>query len=268
MTVTLSAEPERTVVIPITAYGPGARIGPADYSGSVPANLTFNSGDTEQTFTFTATNDMIDDDGESVLLGFGTLPLRVSAGATATATVSIDDDDGAGVTVSEAGLTIGEGSSGTYTIKLDSQPTANVTVTINDPSVNTDVTAEPASLIFSSSDWSTAQTVTVNVAQDEDTMDETATVTHSVSSTDSSYSGASANNVDVSVTDDDDPRVTVSFGHGGEYTVDEGANMSVTVMLSADPERTVEIPITATNQGGATAADYSGVPTNLIVQRD
>ncbi len=206
---------------------------------------------------------MIDDDGESVLLGFGTLPPRVSAGATATATVSIDDDDGAGVTVSESGLTIDEGGSGTYTIKLDSQPTANVTVTINDPSVNTDVTAEPASLIFSSSDWSTAQTVTVNVAQDEDTMDETATVTHSVSSTDSSYSGASANNVVVSVTDDDDPRVTVSFGQAA-YPVDEGANVSVTVRLSADPERMVIIPITHTPQGGAEfPADYSGVPANL-----
>ena len=96
-------------------------------------------------------------------------------------------------------------------------------------------------------------------------MDETATVTHSVTSTDSSYSGASANNVDVRVTDDDDPRVTVSFGQAA-YSVDEGANMSVTVTLSGAPERMVEIPITATNQGGATADDYSGVPTNLIVQ--
>ena len=91
---------------------------------------------------------MIDDDGESVLLGFDTSLLsRVSAGATATATVSIVDDDGAGVTVSEASLTIDDGGSGTYTIKLDSQPTANVTVTINDPTDNTDVTAEPGNLI-------------------------------------------------------------------------------------------------------------------------
>ena len=260
VTVRLSADPERMVIIPITHTSDNGAESPADYSG-VPANLTFNSGVMSKSFTFTATNDMIDDDGESVLLGFGTLPPRVTAGATAT--VSIDDDDGAGVTVSKSGLTIDEGGSGTYTIKLDSQPTANVTVTINDPSVNTDVTAEPASLIFSSSNWSTAQTVTVNVAQDEDTMDETATVTHSVSSTDSNYSGASANNVDVSVTDDDDPRVTVSFGQAA-YLVDEGANVSVTVMLSADPERTVEIPITATNQGGATAADYTDLPSSLM----
>ena len=161
------------------------------------------------------------------------------------------------MTVSEASLTIDEGGSGTYTIALDSQPTANVTVTINDPSVNTDVTAEPASLIFSSSDWSTAQTVTVNVAQDEDAMDETATVTHSVTSTDSSYSGASANNVDVSVTDDDDPRVTVSFDLGSTYTVSEGDMGTVTVTLNAT--RNARWSDHATPQGTATSADYSGV---------
>ena len=92
-------------------------------------------------------------------------------------------------------LDIAEGSSGTYTIVLDSQPTANVTVTINDPTDNTDATADPASLTFSSTDWSTPQTVTVSAAQDADAEDETATVTHTVTSTDSSYSGASANSV-------------------------------------------------------------------------
>ena len=143
-----------------------------------------------QTITFEAIQDDVDDDGESVLLGFGTpLPGGVSLGTTTQATVSITDDDGAGVSVSESSLTIAEGSSGTYTIVLDSQPIASVTVTINDPS-NTDVTAEPASLTFSSTDWNTPKTVTVSAAQDADAEDETATVTHTVTSTDSSYSGA------------------------------------------------------------------------------
>ena len=33
--------------------------------------------------------------------------------------------------------------------------------------------------------------------------------------------------------------------------------------MSGDPERTVVIPITATDQDGATGADYSGVPQNV-----
>ena len=193
VTVTLSADPERTVVIPLT-HTPQGSTTSADYSG-VPANVTFSTGDMSQTITFTATQDDVDDGGKSVLLAFGTtLPGGVSLGTTTTTTVNITDDDGAGVSVSNNSLDITEGSSGTYTIVLDSQPTADVTVTINDPS-NTDVTAEPASLTFSSTDWNTPKTVTVNAAQDADADDETATVTHTVTSTDSSYSGASANSV-------------------------------------------------------------------------
>ena len=259
--VTLSADPERTVEIPIMATPQGMTT-TTDYSVE-PMSVTFNTGDTEQTISFTATQDEVDDDGESVRLGFGTsLPDRVSAGTPSQATVSITDDDGFGVSVSETSLTIAEGSSDTYTIVLDSQPTADVTVTINDPSENTDVMAEPASLTFSSSNWSTLQTVTVSAAQDDDAADETATVTHSVSSSDSIYGSATANSVVVSVTDDDDPAVTVMFGQAA-YTVDEGDTVMVMVTLSADPGRTVVIPLTATDQGGAGSADYSGVPTSL-----
>ena len=74
VTVTLSADPERTVVIPIEKTNQGATT--ADYSG-VPQNVTFDSGDTSKSFTFTAAHDTVDDDGESVKLSFGaTLPDR------------------------------------------------------------------------------------------------------------------------------------------------------------------------------------------------
>ena len=67
VTVTLSADPERTVVIPIEKTNQGATT--ADYSG-VPQNRTstFDSGDTSESFTFTAdvpsVTDTVDDDGE------------------------------------------------------------------------------------------------------------------------------------------------------------------------------------------------------------
>ena len=51
-------------------------------------------------------------------------------------------------------LNVGESSAATYTIV---QPTADVIVTINDPS-NPDVTADPDNLTFTMSDWSSAQT--------------------------------------------------------------------------------------------------------------
>ena len=70
------------------------------------------------------------------------------------------------------------------------------------------------------------------------------------------------NTATVSITDDDVPAVTAQFGQSA-YTVAEGGTQTVTVILSADPERTVIIPIVTTNQGGATAADYSGVPQSV-----
>ena len=89
--VTLSANPERQVVIPLTkTHGGGATTD--DYSG-VPGNVTFESRETEQTFTVTAVNDELDDDGESVELTFGTLPDRVTAGSQPSTTVALTDDD-------------------------------------------------------------------------------------------------------------------------------------------------------------------------------
>ena len=108
--------------------------------------MTFNTGQTSRTFTFTATQDDVDDDDESVKLTFGTLPTRVSEGT-----------------------------------------------------------------------------------QDETT---------------------------VSIVDDDDPFVSVSYEHT-EYQVFEGGSVTLALVLSVDPERTVIIPLTAAGQSGATSMDYS-----------
>ena len=61
---------------------------------------------------------------------------------------------------------------------------------------------------------------------------------------------------------DDDPSVTVSFGQAA-YTVVEGSAQDIIVTLSDDPQRTVVIPVTITDQGGATGDDYSGVPESV-----
>ena len=61
---------------------------------------------------------------------------------------------------------------------------------------------------------------------------------------------------DQAVTNQSVPTVTVSFD-AADYTVTEGADVEVTVTLSADPERGVTILIVATPGGGASAADYT-----------
>ena len=129
VTVSLDKDPERAVTIPLTAT-PGDGATADDYSVSA-TEVEFAAGGTlSRTFTVTAVDDDIDDDGETVLLEFGTLPGRVTGEAPESATVTITDDDTRGVTVSETVLTIPEGDSDTYTVVLGSAPTAPVTVTV------------------------------------------------------------------------------------------------------------------------------------------
>ena len=89
--VQLSAAASATVTIPLTTAHRGGATA-ADYSG-VPSNVTFTAGQTRRTFTVTATDDADTDGGESVQLGFGTLPAGYAPGARRTATVTLVDDD-------------------------------------------------------------------------------------------------------------------------------------------------------------------------------
>ncbi len=86
--VTLSAAPERSVTIPITATNEGG-VTAADY-WCVPNKPTVCTGETDKYFTIHATRDPGGEDLESVLRGFGsTMPHAVTEGATGEATVFI-----------------------------------------------------------------------------------------------------------------------------------------------------------------------------------
>ena len=304
VTVTLSADPEHTVVIPIEAANQGGASG-SDYSG-VPQSVTFDSGDTSKTFTFTAAHDTVDDDGESVLLSFGaTLPDGVSAGTPATSAVTITDDDVPAVTVSfgAASYTVAEGSSRTVTVTLDADPKRTVVIPIEAANegwaTSADYSGVPqtvTSVILSiepanegratSADYSgVPQNVTFGSGDTEktfvftaetDTVDddgESVLLSFGAKLPDGVSAGTPATST-VTITDDDDdvPSVTVSFG-SASYTVAESDDsdtpdvtentVEVTLTLDADPERTVVIPIEAANEGGATSADYSGVPQSV-----
>ena len=164
--------------------------------------------------------------------------------------VAVTDDDSAGVTVSVPTLTVAEGASGAYTMALDVVPTADVTVDIT---AGGDVSVSPTSLTFNSSNWSAAQTVTVSAATDDDAANDTVTLQHSASTTDSGYLGISVADVQVAVTDDDSAGVTVSVP---TLTVAEGASGAYTMALDVVPTADVTVDITA---GG----DVSVSPTSL-----
>ena len=151
VTVTLGADPERTVVIPIEATNEGGASS-GDYSG-VPESVTFNSGETSKTFTITAAHDTADDDGESMKLSFGTLPGGVTAGTPNEATVAITDDDPS-VTVSfgESSYTVAEGGSESVTVELSADPERTVVIPVSKTNQGATTTADytgvPESVTF------------------------------------------------------------------------------------------------------------------------
>ena len=263
VTVTLNADPERTVTIPITATDQGGASG-GDYSG-VPASIEFNSGDTEKEITFVAASDSENDDGESVKLGFGALPTGVSAGTTNEATVSITDDDVPSVTASfeQSTYTVVEGDMVTVKVKLDADPertvTFSITKTEQDGASNADYSGVPGRVTFNSGD--TEKEITFVAASDSEN-DDGERVKLGFGALPTGVSAGTTNEATVSITDDDVPSVIVSFDQSF-YSVDEGDMVDVTVTLNADPERTVTIPITATDQGGASGGDYRGVPASI-----
>ena len=230
VTVNLSAAPGRVVAVPITATGTGADTG--DYSG-VPTSLSFAADETSKTITFAATQDMVDDDGESVHLAFGSPPAGVTVGSPAATVVTIDDDETAGVTVSQGAVSVSEGGAdGSYTVVLATQPMGAVTVTIVNPDTDA-VTVSPTSLTFTTGNWATAQTVTVSAEQDSNADDESVDVSHTTVSADLAYNNLGVDEVTVTVTDDDanaEPTfdVNVASREVAENTVSGGLGAAIT----------------------------------------
>ena len=224
--------------------------------------LTFTTGnwDTAQTVTVTAAED---DDG--VTDAVATLTHTASGGGYASTTVpdvevTVTENDTAAIVLSEPGLTLTEGDAvgSSYTVKLATKPSGTVSVSITGHA-DTDLSLDKTPLTFIVNDWDTPQTVTVEAGQDDDTVNDTATLTHTASGGD--YANVTAD-LQVTVTDDD-PQVTVQFGVDA-YTVSEGSTTNITVTLSADPKSTVVIPLVASGQDGAVSDDYR-VPSSVTI---
>ena len=259
--VVLSADPERTVTVPFLRVNQnGASAG--DYS--VPAQVVFNSGDTEKTIAFVAVDDAVDDDGESVKLSLGNLPTGVSAGTHSSTVVSITDDDDPAVTASfeQDSYSVAEGASESIKLVLSADPERTVTIPILKANQNGASAADysvPAQVVFNSGDTEK----TIDFAAVDDTVDDDGeSVELSLGALPPRVTDGTHDSAVVAIVDDDDPAVTVSFEQDS-YSVAEGSTESIKLVLSADPERTVTVPILPVSHGGATSADYS-VPAQVV----
>ncbi len=135
--------------------------------------------------------------------------------------VTLNDNDGPGVFVSSTTLTVHErGGTGMYTLRLNTPPTEAVTISVTHSNAAA-VTVSPTSLMFGTTDWNTAKTITVTGVEDADTDDETVRLTHTVTSTDTTYRTVTAATVTVTVTEIAAVSLDVD-GSGGDPNQSDG----------------------------------------------
>ena len=285
--VQLSRAADRELRIPISVHPQGATQA-GDYTvalldrwdaGAGTGDLIFSPGDTAQTFTMTANEDA-DIDDETVALGFGTLPERVSAGTPATSVVVLNDTGllwsafgafgaahyeakkrGEAVTIL---VQLSRAADRELRIPITVRPqgatqAGDYTVALID---RWDAGAGTGDLIFSPGD--TAQTFTMTANEDADIDDETValgfgTLPETISA------GPTATAI-VTLKDTGLVPLSVSFAQA-EYPLtggDEGVRVDVHLSPAAD--RRVDVPLAVNLTGGATRADYEGVPASIVFE--
>ena len=146
---------------------------------------------------------------------------------------------------------------------LTSKPSGAVTVTPSRTG-STDVTFSPTPLTFTTGNWSTAQTVTVQTAQDADALNDTATLSHAVSGAD--YGTVTAASVTVTVRDDE----TVSTVNPSRLSEGAGATeITITASLNQAPRNVATLSLSV-GESGDTAVegtDYGTVGSQTLTTR-
>ena len=158
---------------------------------------------------------------------------------------------------------VAEGDSIGINVTLSNAPDQQVTITVGRSSPNgataSDYSYTPGQLTFNSGETNQTITFTANV---DTAVDDGEQVVFTIIGTPTGVITGLRNQATVTIVDTQDPEVTVSFDQAA-YSVTEGNTVTVRVNLSEDPDRNVTIPLTKVNQNGATADDYSGVPSTV-----
>ena len=169
-------------------------------------------------------------------------------------------------------LIVPEGGSATFGVKLSTRPTANVTVNLVKSGLqgqNGDAnaaTVSPTTLTFTSSNYSSLQTVTVTGVADSDDDHEHLMILPLVSSTDSDYGGADATEgVHVTVSDGAAGPVQVGAwpGTGRESGNGRTSNATLTVWLNRSSTAPVAVSYRTVNGTARAGSDYRAVAGSL-----
>ncbi|MBK8169720.1 MAG: hypothetical protein IPK60_05190 [Sandaracinaceae bacterium] len=239
--------------------------------GSVsPAFVTFTplTWSLAQTITVTGVNDFVADGDRAYLVATNaatsTDPNYDGFDASDVALTNGDDDmPGISVTPTSGLVTTEGGGTDTFSVVLNSQPTADVVIPLSTSNAQ-EGAATVASLTFTPVDWNVAQTVTVEGVNDDvadlDVM--YAIVTAAAVSTDTLYSGRSANDVTITNLDNDVAGIAVS-PTSGLVTTEAGATATFTIVLTSEPVADVTVALASSNSSEGTVSPASVTFTAL-----
>ena len=244
----------------------------SDFAAVDSFELTVTAGNASAsgTFTLSPVDDDVDEDDETLsITGQVVADGTPVAGAlpVTSAALSIRDDDTRGVVVTPTTLTVEEDGRASYTreytIVLTSAPSQDAFVDVVVPA-SADLSVSPTRYIFTSDDWSDAQTVTITALKDDDLTDDPVTLTHTVTGGD--YSGIAVSNVTVTITEPTSAPMTVDDAREAE-----GAGpleFEVALEWAVSEEATVQyrtVGMTSTNgvtaKAGEDFTDTSGTLT-------
>ncbi|MBK8170827.1 MAG: hypothetical protein IPK60_10865 [Sandaracinaceae bacterium] len=221
---------------------------------SSPATLTFAPGNwnVPQIVTVNGVDDSIADGSQPfnvrVRVQLSADPSYAALPDQLVAVTNIDDDSPGVLVMAASGLVTSEaGATATFTVVLQSQPTAAVTIPLGSSAPGEGVPS-PASLVFTTSTWSIAQTVTVTGVDDFVADGDRAynVLTAPATSTDLVYSGMDASDVAAINTDDDSVGVLVT-PIAGLSTSEVSGTATFTIVLESQPAADVTISLTSSD---------------------
>ena len=234
LTVELSAPSTQLVTVTLTESG--------DDNNDLefaPTSLTFAPGekDKQVTLTVTSVNDnQVEEDVEITYTLTGTFSGNVSLDASrSTHVVTFMDDDSATVGFTSSSSTLREDETGTasLTVSLSAEVSQEVVVDLTESGDgNNDLTFSPSSLTFAPGETSHDVTLTVNASNNDNQVEEDATITYTLTGTLPDDVTLSTREHVVTFTDDDK---TISFKDSSSGTTEGTIGHPVAVVLNFDP---------------------------------
>ncbi len=180
---------------------------------------------------------------------------------TESVSVIVNDSDTANLVITPSTVDVNEGENATFSVALMVAPSGNVTVTI--PSfANSDLSRSPETLLFTTTNYSDPQDVTISADQDNNALSETETI--SLTAQGGGYDNVSQS-VRINTVDDDLPNARLVVTPN-PVSVNEGGDAMFKITLSEAPSDDVTVSlgdITNSMLDFSTSTSLSFSPSNF-----